>query len=165
MLQLHRKAGSLKYSQLMQVYLEDHQLAAHRQYGHLPLFQAVGRVELDFYAYLTDVFFRSEDAFLALWVSDDIYCAALRIEPYLDGFLLTGLSTHPSCRRLGYGTLLLKTVLDQMSPGCKIYSHVERSNIAAIRLHEKCGFISIRENARMLDGSVLHNFRTFLYGK
>lgn len=165
MLLLVRSPSELKYSQLMEVYLEDNLETARRQYGHLPEYEALACAEQDFYSYLTDVFLRTEKAFCAFWTPEGDYRAALRLEPYRDGFLLTGVSTAPPHRRKGYAGTLLRQVLERMPEGSKIYSHVEKSNAPSISLHEKCGFVPVLDHAHMLDGSVLHNFCTFLYGK
>lgn len=165
MLLLVRSPSKLKYSQLMEVYLEDNLKTARLQYGDFPEYEALARAEQDFYSYLTDVLLRTEKAFCAFWAPEGVYRAALRLEPYRDGFLLTGITTAPSHRRKGYASALLCQVLEMMPAGSKLYSHVEKSNSPSAALHEKCGFVRLLDHGYMLDGSVLHNFWTFLYGK
>ena len=52
-----------------------------------------------------------------------------------------------------------------MPADARIYSHVEKNNLPSIALHEKCGFVRHLDYGRMLDGSVLHKYWTFLWGK
>ena len=97
-------------------------------------------------------FFEEPLAIYALWVVDDCYCAALRLEPYKDGFLVAGLETHPDKRNKGYATMLLNAVAEYTNS--KLYSHVDRNNRISLRVHEKCGFQTALDYAVYLDGGI-----------
>ncbi len=160
MLVIHRDGSGLKYSPLMDVYSDDIKAAAEAEYPRLPFHEALFQAEQDFYAYMTRVFFQKEKAFCAVWEN---YHAALRMEPYEDGYLLTGLTTAPSARRKGYASMLLGQTLQTLPAGTKIYSHVDKSNAPSVAFHEKFGFQKELSYARMLNGELLHNFWTFSY--
>lgn len=120
--------------------------------------------EHDFYTYLTDCFFKTPGAFYALWRPGGRCTAALRMEPYQDGFLVEGLETAPDCRKKGYASQLVLHVLESLPEGKrKIYSHVARDNAYSLAVHEKCGFQKILEYARCIDGSILPDMVTLLY--
>ena len=152
----------LKYSPLMALYAEDLCARAQTDYPSLSLNEGLMGAEQDFYAYMTQVFLKTEGAYLALWGN---YEAALRMEPYLDGYLLTGLSTAPHCRRQGYATSLLNAVVQMLPSHAQLYSHVEKQNAPSIAFHEKFGFEKRFPYGKMLNGELLHNYWTFSYRK
>ena len=154
--------AELKYSPLMTLYAEDLCAQAQAEYADRSVNEGLMRAEQDFYAYMTQVFLKTEGAYLALL---DNYEAALRIEPYQDGYLLTGLTTAPHCRRQGYATRLLNAVVQILPDHAQLYSHVEKQNAASIAFHEKFGFEKRLPYGKMLNGELLHNFWTFSYGK
>lgn len=118
----------------------------------------------DFYDYI-NVFFRKYDGIYALWVIDGRYCSALRLEPYNDGLLLSGLETAQDARGKGYATSLVQAVLEHISEtDCqRIYSHVLKNNSRSLQIHNTCGFRRIMEYAVYVDGSVYHSSCTFCY--
>lgn len=120
--------------------------------------------EQDFYAYLLD-FFADPDAMYAVWAPEGRYAAALRIERYRDGYLITGLETMPEMRRKGNAGKLIGAVLNYLSRqgSIKVYSHVDKRNAASIAVHIACGFERILEYAVYLDGSVLPTSCTLCY--
>ena len=122
------------------------------------------RAEQDFYDYLT-AFFGEYGGIYALWVSEGRYCSALRLEPYNDGYLLSGLETPREARRKGYANALIRSVLQYVAHngGTKLYSHVDKNNAASLALHESCGFHRILEHAVYVDGSVYHSSCTLCY--
>lgn len=156
MLKFHKNLSQLKYMQLMDVYSEDIAATANGR--------SIGLAEQDFYDYL-HAFFGLSGAFVAVWELEGKYCSAVRIEPWRDGYLLSGLSTAPDCRRNGYGLALVRGVLEQLPAGSRVYSHIEKKNVPSIALHIQCGFARLQDSARMLDGSVLQDFYTFCYEK
>ena len=153
MIQIHTKGQSVPYSPLMEIYHEDLLNSAQKDYPHLSLQEALHEAQQDFYAYITEDFFQAAGAFLALYQQAGSYCAALRIEPYADGYLLTGLATAPTHRRMGYGTKLLRHCISLLPKGSVLYSHVDKQNLASMAFHEKNGFQIIADGAQMLDGS------------
>jgi ribosomal protein S18 acetylase RimI-like enzyme len=84
------------------------------------------------------------------------------LEPYRDGLLVEALETAPGYRRRGYAEALLRQVLGSFA-GKKIYSHVDKTNIPSLRLHEKCGFSRISECAAYIDGSINSRACTLCY--
>ena len=117
------------------------------------------RKEEDFLSYLREDFFQQKDALYAIWVVDDIYRSALRLEPYKDGMLLQALETSPNDRRRGYGYALLMQALAYFhdTDYTGVYSHVAKKNKASLALHTKCGFYQISDSARFIDGTVTQN--------
>lgn len=154
--------AELKYSPLMALYADDLCARAQVDYPNKSFHEALMDAEQDFYAYMTQVFLKTKGAYLALWGN---YQSALRMEPYEDGYLLTGLTTAPHCRRQGLAIGLLQSQLQSLPTGVPVYSHVEKNNAPSIALHKKAGFQMIHPYGRMLNGELLHNFWTFAYGK
>ena len=118
-----------------------------------------------FLSYLREDFFPQKDACYCLWVEENGYKSALRLEPYKDGLLLQALETELSARRMGYGYMLIKTVLAYLATSeykC-LYSHVDKRNIPSLNLHKKCGFQTIADTAVLLDGTVTVNSYTLCY--
>lgn len=151
MLHIYTSVKELVFRQLCSVYSDD-----------LITLQA----EQDFYWFLMD-FFKLPDTFYAVWVLDGQYVSALRIEPYKDGVLLSGLHTKQEFRGKGYAEALMKnTVTFLFDEGIrKIYSHIRNDNIFSIKAHLKCGFEKISDCAAYIDGSVDWRSATYLkYG-
>ena len=165
MLKIINTMSTLHFSELMDVYAESNALNGAEQYPNLCCSLQIVEAEQNFYRYLTDVFFQQTDSFYAVWVAEERYVAALRIEPYKDGFLLCGLETAPDVRRHGYASILIDSVCDHLwkSGKCKLYSHVLKTNTPSLRTHQKCGFTIVLNYAVYSDGSVLHNHYTLLY--
>lgn len=162
MLYIARNLGQLDFSQLMAVYEEGNLENGGELYSGLPQGQALLRAEQDFYQYLRHDFFAVNGAYYAIWQENEMYVSALRIEPYKDGVLLEALETHPKHRRKGFAEKLIREVLP-MEP--KVYSHVGKRNAASLRVHEKCGFYRISEQAVYIDGSVNDKCCTLCYEK
>ncbi len=112
--------------------------------------------------YITDVFFHQKNAVYAVWSVDDRYTSALRIEPYLDGYLISGLETAPDERRKGYAkALLLEAIHTMCEKGIAVfYAHVHRRNMASLNLHASCGFQQYLDYSRLLDGTVTSQYFT-----
>ena len=92
MLEIFTSVRRIDFQQLIQVYEESIKKDGMELYSHLDDNRQVLEAEQDFYRFLSD-FLRIPGAFYALWTVDGSYRAALRIEPYKDGALLTGLET------------------------------------------------------------------------
>ena len=157
MVKIHNSLSELKYMQLMEVYSEDFSTGV--KSGD---WESISAAEQDYYEYLR-LFFKTKGAFVAIWEEEGQYCSAVRIEPWQDGYLLSGLTTAPGCRRKGYGSLLLRHVLAYLPTGSRVYSHIEKFNLASLALHSRCGFSKQKDYACMLDGSVLNNYYTYSY--
>lgn len=145
MLKLVTKCRELDFSRLAAVYEENI-----RDLG-------------EFYNDTCDFLSRPETAY-AIWIEDDQYVAALRIEPYKDGSLIAGLETAPSLRCRGHAKALLLEVVTYFS-GKKLYSHVSMKNAASLAVHRACGFEKFHDGAILLDGSACSNFVTLCNNK
>ena len=165
MIKIVDSINQLRFSELMDVYSEGNLENGKERYPNLPEDAQIRESESDFYNYLKDYFFPIRGAFYALWEVDHLYAAALRMEPYKDGWLLSALETAPDQRRRGYAGDLICEVIHYVSKfeRTKIYSHVSKRNIASIATHEKCGFHIEKDYAVYLDGSVLRSSYTLVY--
>ncbi len=109
-------------------------------------------------------FFREPGCEYAIWEDAGFYRAALRIQPYLDGTLITALETAPDFRRQGFAYRLLHHLCKDASlEGRRLYSHVHVKNHASLQLHLRCGFRVARDTAVLLDGTVSQNYLTLKY--
>ena len=99
----------------------------------------------------------------AVWAPEGAYQAVLRLEPYADGLLLSGLETAPGSRRRGFAKALIEAVVEKLDNDGKtiVYSHVDKQNFASLAVHASCGFERTKEYAVYSDGSVLHSSCTF----
>ena len=161
MLKLATKMEQLKFSCLMEVYVE-----GNRENGALFHPEASEQLQLmqaeqSFYAYLTQSFFRTPGAVYAIWEEQGEYISALRLEPYEGGLLLEALETAPAYRRKGYAEKLMRSVQERFPQ--KMYSHVSKQNRASLKVHQKCGFRQVLDYARYIDGSVARNAVTLCY--
>lgn len=107
----------------------------------------------DMEGFLRREFFTQPEDTLAVWQEQGQYICALRLERYGDGLLLEALETAPNWRRQGYGTRLVEAALKTLPP-LPVYAHVHRKNAASLALHRKCGFLKVRDSARLVDGTV-----------
>ena len=164
MLLIIGKINDLRFTDLMEVYIESNTANGIEKYPYLSSFEQLREAETDFYQYLSSVFFRQQAAIYFIWEEDGRYLSALRIEQYDDGLLLCGLETVPSARGQGYAFNLISAVLSHLAEhgSGTIYSHVSKKNLASLKAHEKCGFQIMKEYAVYSDGSVLHNSYTLI---
>lgn len=152
MLQIFYEARELDFEKLCAVYRESILQEANETYNKEECAAALHRAETDFEAYIREVFFQLTGAFYAVWTEDGQYLAALRMEPYRDGYLLTSLETAPDHRRRGYAEKLVLEVAAFI--GKTVYAHVHKKNTASLAFHHKCGFQQIFDYAVFLDGTV-----------
>ena len=160
MLYIARRLKDLDFRQLMDIYEEGNLENAAELWPEEPQGQQLLLAEQSFHQNLRECFFSTEGALYCVWVENDRYVSALRLEPYQDGLLLEALETRPDQRRKGYAVELVKAVLSEVGD-TKIYSHVGKRNSASLKTHEKCGFRRILEHAVYADGSVMTNHCTF----
>ena len=165
MLELISSYRQLDIAQLMEVYLEGNLKRGEMVYSYLDTNKQRYRAEDDFLSYLQEDFFRQKGAKYAVWNVDGCYMAALRLEPYQDGLLLEALETAPTSRRKRYAFNLMTSVLDLLqTTDCKfLYSHIHKTNIASLNLHQKCGFRIVADYASYIDGTITHNSCTLRY--
>lgn len=159
MLILAGKLRELSFGQLMEIYAEDNLEKGRELAPEESEARQTALGEQDFYQYLDQIFFRTPGAVYAVWEEAGIYVSALRLEPYRDGLLLEALETRPDRRRQGFAGALVQAVLARMGDA-KIYSHVDKRNLASLRTHESCGFRKILDYAVYADGSVLPHMDT-----
>ena len=165
MLQLFYHLCELKFSELMEIYIEGNKENAADRYPNESEYQGLLSAEQDFYQYLKECFFSTPGAFYAVWMEKKNYVSALRLEPYQDGLLLEALETKPEERRKGYAAALINGVLAYLREqnSVAVYSHVSKRNIPSCRTHESCGFQKILDYAVYADGSVLSDSVTYRY--
>lgn len=159
MLKVISSMKELDFSQLMDVYQEANQENGRFLFPDMSEGLQLLHAQQDFYAYLSQVFFKTKGAAYYVWTRDDLYVAAVRTEPYRDGLLISALETEPSHRGNGYATSLLRALRSEHSDKT-FYSHVTKQNMASLRVHKKCGFEIVSEVAVYIDGSVSRNAYT-----
>ncbi len=154
----------LDFRQLCYVYAQSNSERGVRDYPRHSVGEQIIFAEQDFYRDL-QYFLLEERAFYAIWAPEGNYVSALRMEPYLEGFLLGSLETALSARRNGYARDLINAVLSYMSKqGDKtVYSHVNKKNYASLAVHLKCGFTIWLNHANYVDGSISRNAYTLKY--
>ncbi len=155
MLKVISNFRELDFTLLMEVYEEGNLQKGKQLYPNRSEYEQLSLSEEEHRDYLCE-FFRSKDSFVAVWELHGRYSAALRIEPYRDGLLLTALETAPRLRGKGCATALLRHTLAYISEtsSLPVYSHVKKSNKASLAVHKKCGFQIVLDHAVYLDGSV-----------
>lgn len=165
MLKIIHSFNELEFGSLVTVYEQSNRESGEENDPELSPAEQQLQAEQRFYSYLRYEFFKDTRAFYALWVPQGRCVSALRIEPYRDGYLLSGLETLPISRGKGYATSLVKAVLSFMSEKTSglLYSHVKRDNLASLAVHKACGFEKYLDHAVYIDGSVFHDSVTLLY--
>lgn len=159
MLKVFHDHKELHIHNLFRVYEES--LKQKAQHEGCSIIQA----EDDFIFYLEEVFFSSPDAFYAVWTENARYVSALRIEPYEDGFLLSGLETAPDERSKGFATKLLLAVKEYATGTNRlpVYSHIHKGNSVSLALHRRCGFVQKSDFGRLIDGTVSGQYYTLMW--
>ena len=104
--------------------------------------------------FLEDIslFFRGSGSALWTWTEQGTPVAAVRTEPYKDGYLISCLETAPQQRRRGFGRKLLLALLAKQSG--IYYAHVDKRNHPSLALHKDVGFAVWLDHAVHVDGSV-----------
>ena len=156
MLKIFNNLGDIDFRQLMNVYTEGNRINGSEFYSKYPDNLRILYAEQDFYNYLL-LFFKEKTARYAVWEHEGCYVAALRIERFSDGLLLSALETDPKHRRMGFASSLITATVEHLKTGGRgrLYSHVNKHNIASLAVHEKCGFQIISDHAVYLDGTVV----------
>ncbi len=164
MLQEIQSLNKLPIAQLLPIYLPDNSQEGKKRWPDESTVRQLALAEDSFRDYLRWCFFKTPGARYFLWTLDSVPVSALRCEPYRDGVLLSALATDPNRMNNGYATLLVEQVIAALADRgvCKIYAHIHRRNQASIRVHQKTGFIKLREGAVLLDGSYHNHYDTYL---
>lgn len=79
--------------------------------------------------------------------------------------LLYSLETAPKHRGKGYAQMLLSGVLDYFR-NCNLDSicvHIHKDNQISMDLHQKLGFRTVKDSAKLLDGTVSQRYYTLSY--
>lgn len=152
-IQILHAFSELKFPSLAELYFEEEKNS-----------EAIYEKISDFYSFLRQDFFKISGSFYCVAENNGAYISALRIEPFQDGWLLSGLQTLSGHRRNGVASQLMETAIQYLNVngGCSIYSHVSKKNHASLRTHRKFGFIPIKDYAVYLDGSIDQNAYTLL---
>ena len=164
MLKIASTFFELDFRRLTDVYEDSNRQLGHTRYRNEHDTQQLLMAEQDLYFYLKE-FYKTQGAYCAVWQEGAVYISALRIEPFRDGLLLNGLETIPHMRRRGYGFMLVEAVLTDIRSRTTlpVYSHIDKSNVASLLLHEKAGFARISDQATFLDGSVQNSAYTLKF--
>ena len=149
------KLVDIDFRQLMDVYEEGNFINGEALYSEYSENLRVLYAEQDFYNYLL-LFFKEPTARYAVWEHTGCYIAALRVEQYSDGLLLSALETAPAHRCKGYASMLINAMVEFLKKqgGGRLYSHVNKRNLASLAVHYKCGFRVLSDQAEYLDGTV-----------
>jgi len=165
MLTVFRSIRDLRFGELMKVYEQSNLELGRRKFPHESEGRQLALAEQDCYGYLLQCFFTLPETAVCVWQVEGRYACALRLEPWKDGVLLTGLETAPEERGKGYACALIRAVQCYLAQQgkVKLYSHISNRNTASIHVHEKCGFRLYRDHAVFLDGSVDRKFATYIH--
>lgn len=165
MLKIIQSVSEVDFQQLCNIYEEyfaQDLIDCHSEVSAFALLQK----QQEFYCFLLE-FLKADGSIYAVWIDDGRYCSALRLEKYLDGYLLTGLETATDMRRRGYASNLIKSVIEYCDANARlpIYSHISNNNVPSVKVHKNNGFCAIKDIAVYLDGSVDHRSKTYCYKK
>lgn len=165
MLKLAKSMQELPFQQLMAVYQQTNIRTAQQHWSGYATERGVLLAEEAFYEDLQCGFFSIPHAVYCLWMVDGECVSALRLEPWKDGWLLTALETAPQRRNQGYARALLAAVQEYLKERgtVRLYSHIHIRNTASIHVHERCGFRKLSDTARLLDGTITTQMRTYFY--
>ena len=153
----------VSYDKIMRLYEQSILDYGRERFPHMDEYEQRNQAEQDLYQYLRYAL-HNTGAVLCIWESEGEYKAALRLEQYRDGVLISGLEAAPAARGLGYATALLGAVC-AVHRNDVIYSHVDKWNLASMRVHEKCGFKLYSNSAVYLDGSASRDAYTLVFMK
>lgn len=160
MLRVFSSFCNLDFADLMAVYEESNRANGAENWPNESTGTQILFAEQEFRQYLREIFFKTSGAVYCTWIASGKYVSAMRLEPYRDGMLLEALETAPDSRGKGYAQSLIRDFVSRY-PG-KIYSHIHKQNTPSIRVHLKCGFRKIADNAVYVDGSFTHKSATYL---
>ena len=157
--------NELNFEALMAVYEEGNVANGAERFPEESAMMQKRLAEQDFEDYLRQAFFRQPGAAYCVYMENDSYITAARVEPFDNGYLISGLETRPDFRRKGYGRKLMENLISacKREGNLPLYSHVSQRNFASMQLHLQCGFRVFKDSARYLDGSVHSDSKTLIY--
>ncbi len=106
----------------------------------------IKKCEEDYLSYLKNEFFKIGNT--SIWVltnSDEVWVSALRLYRIKnDVYYLEALATHPYYRKNGYASKLIRDMINVLKKegDFRLFSCVNKQNLASLRVHEKCGFVT-----------------------
>lgn len=159
------KLVNCDFAALCAVYAQSLESDRARDYPLLDAREGALLAEQAFYQYLSQVFFRTPGAVLVAFCVEKQYICALRLEPYKDGYLISGLETAQAYRRKGFGLQLVNAALAYCADRGvgKVYAHIHRKNKASEKLHLSAGFALLGDGATLLDGAYSSQYTTYCY--
>lgn len=163
MLEFASTMSKISIAELKDIYCQQIAAQGRKYYGHQKTNLQYLNAEQDFYEDLKQ-FLRIDGARYALWRTQGRCVAAMRLEPYLDGMLITDLETAPNERCKGYATQLLEAVRQEYSD-TDLYAHIACRNLQAVRVHQRCGFVKHLNYAIFVDGSAFADHCTYICKK
>lgn len=165
MLYIAREMRQLDETKLMALYEESHRKAGAREYSMEAPDRQLLLTEADSADYLRQVFFSQPGASCCIWLEENQYLSALRLEPYQDGLLITALETHPLRRSQGFGKSLLQAVQATVAEesDLPLYSHIHKKNLPSQQLHRTCGFQVQLPYARYISGETSRSAETWVW--
>lgn len=107
------------------------------------------KAETAYCDYIEKEFLSGKNAYCIL-EENGAWVSALRLYKIDGGFyFIEALETAPKFRCKGYAEKLLNELIEKLknTENCKIYDCVSKKNTASLRVHEKCGFKIVDENA------------------
>ena len=166
MLEIISSLNQLHFGELMSVYEESNRENGAERYPKLSANLQFLEAEQDFYAYLK-CFFQQDDSFYVFWRNKGVLVAALRIEPYQDGWLLAALETRPDQRRCGFAKSMIRELLCYMESTNRLplYSHIAKNNFPSQKVHISCGFQEVLPYSIYADGRINDFCATYCYNK
>lgn len=160
MIKIIRNIQDVDFLQLIPVYEE-----SNLEYGrrHFPDESFWGQIRCAEDSFREDIsrFLTEVKGTLALWIAEGHAVAALRMEQYYDGMLISCLETAPKARGNGFATMLINHVIQQYNDR-RIYVHIQKNNVISMKVHQKNGFAIVKDSARLVDGTVSNKYYTLV---
>lgn len=116
--------------------------------GTEDLEEAIKAEELYFVEFLKKFMSKTQSRYYVLDV-DSQWVSALRLTKIEDFYYMEALETSPEYRRNGYAAQLISEVIALLKANDEVImrSNVNKTNVASLATHKKCGFEIERENA------------------
>lgn len=103
--------------------------------------EAINTEELYFVEFLEKFMSKTHSKYYVLEVNDK-WVSALRLTKIEDFYYMEALETTPKHRRKGYAAQLIKSVVVLLETNGEVVirSNVNKTNVASLATHKKCGF-------------------------
>lgn len=136
------------YRLVREVYSEgSFEIAREKHPGQMDLSEAILEEEEYFVGFLKKFMTNEQNRYYVVEIEDK-WVSALRLTQIEDFYYLEALETAPEYRRNGYAETLIEDVISLLKNrgNVIIRSNVNKSNVASLVTHERCGFRIEREN-------------------